>query len=595
MRNIRFHYKLFVTFSAVIALLFIISGTIFFRVTVSALEENFLINQQQVNQKIAEQIESIFNEMNRLSIAVNASEEIRGILSSAPLQHDGNFLADNPRYANRIKETLFSILQLTSFEYGVLVMTPSFDSTGHYHKFSVINDKGFLRYETDFKQMMESDKYLFIITPDEERVFHGNDFFAIFRPLRDLYSVWGGVYVGLPVYVIDNLCRTNYGILKTIIYDENGRVLYSNLPDMINDQYDTLWRNVGSGHTGTFVTESGEIAGFTCVYTSIRSLGWFVMLVEYSIQHTYPVQNMRQIVITSYVLAFVAILILLYFLLLSLTKPIRNLTERIANADLRKPVISIKDTPTNEIDILGKSFQTLIDTLAETNRNLIDANVREMTAHISTLQAQMNPHFLYNTLSVISAHGKKSNCPDVVKMCADLSNMLRYSAEITNETTLSMEVKNTGWYLNIMRCRYAGCLEYDVDVDPLLHEVKVPKLIIQPIVENSFVHGFKETPYPWCVKVRGFVDNGNWVIRVEDNGSGFSDEALKKLNLDLNKTNTKELSEYIKTTGRGIGLVNTFMRLRYFYNGIEKINCYNANSGGAIIEIGGPLHVEHVS
>ena len=592
MRNIKFHYKLFASFSAIIALLFIISGTIFLRVNVSALEENSSRNQQQVNQKISEQIETLFYEMNRLSIAVNASGEIRSILASAPESYYGNFLADNPRYANRIKEALYSILQLASFEYGILIMTPGLDTTGHYHKFDVSSDKEFLRNQTDFLQMMESDIYSFIVPPHEEKVFRGHDFFALFRPLRDLFSVWGGVYVGFPTEVIDEICHTNNGIIKTIIFDENGMVMYSNLPDMTLEQYNILWSGVGAEHTGVFVTEPGTRTGYTCAYTRMQSLGWIVMYVEYSLQHAYPVQNMRQIVVISYIIAFFVLLMIQYLFLLNLTKPIRSLTQRLANVDIKKPVISTKDTPANEIDILEKSFQTLIDMLAETNRNLLDANVREMTAYISTLQAQMNPHFLYNTLSVISAHGKKSKCPDVVQMCDDLSNMLRYSAEIIDDTTILMEIKNVKWYLNIMACRYAGCLEHNVDVDPQLAEIKVPKLIIQPIIENSFMHGLKETPYPWCIKVKGFIENGYWIIQIEDNGSGFNPQALNKLDEDLSIINTMEISNYIKTTERGIGLVNTFVRLRHYYNGKEIKRCYNSENGGAIVEIGGPHHVK---
>ena len=120
-----------------------------------------------------------------------------------------------------------------------------------------------------------------------------------------------------------------------------------------------------------------------------------------------------------------------------------------------------------------------------------------MSARMAALQAQLNPHFVFNTLTCIAAYGKKRDGANVQRMCKDLTAMLRYSLQSSNEpATVDQELDQAEVYLALMGRRYAPYLEYRVDRCPEASRIPVPRLLLQPIIENCFVHGFADTPGP---------------------------------------------------------------------------------------------------
>ena len=204
----------------------------------------------------------------------------------------------------------------------------------------------------------------------------------------------------------------------------------------------------------------------------------------------------------------------------------------------------------------------------------------------------MNPHFLYNTLAVIGAYGQRKGNTEVAVMCADLSQMLRYTVDFVNkDTDIESEIKQVEIYLKLMIKRFEGFLNYKIDVDPVLNEIKVPKLILQPIIENAFRHGFIDVEPPWEVKVEGEVRDKYWYISISNNGRWFDSEVEKaiKSNFEDARRNSLEESYSVDFANGGLGLINTFMRLNIFYNGMEYIEFANLPEKGVVIIIGGPL------
>ena len=143
-----------------------------------------------------------------------------------------------------------------------------------------------------------------------------------------------------------------------------------------------------------------------------------------------------------------------------------------------------------------------------------------MKAHMLALQTQMNPHFLYNTLSVIGAFGQMKGNVEVTQMCADLSKMLRYTVELKeNNTRIEMELAHITSYLKLMRMRFDGILEYYINVDESILDIICSQTDIEPIIENIFKHGFVDINPPWYVWIEGFIEAGKWYIKISDNGT----------------------------------------------------------------------------
>ena len=156
-----------------------------------------------------------------------------------------------------------------------------------------------------------------------------------------------------------------------------------------------------------------------------------------------------------------------------------------------------------------------------------------MKARSMALQTQINPHFYYNTLSSIIVLAENGDSETVVKMCRNLSQIMRYITN-TAETTVTLkdELDYVQKYLYCMKVRYQSSLNYSIHVDESLLSQPVPKLIIQPIVENAIRYGSNCAP-PWNISITSMVTEGSWQIEVTDSGPGFTEEAKRDLKVSL--------------------------------------------------------------
>ena len=178
------------------------------------------------------------------------------------------------------------------------------------------------------------------------------------------------------------------------------------------------------------------------------------------------------------------------------------------------------------------------------------------TAELRALQAQINPHFLYNTLDSIiwMAEGRKYE--EVVLMTASLARLLRQS--ICNEdevVPLAREVEYAKGYLTIQKMRYKDKLEFEIDVEPSILNIPLIKLVLQPIIENAIYHGLKYKESKGLLQVKGFMKDGNAVLQVIDNGVGMDEETLSHI-YDKHKVNYRS---------NGVGVYNVQQRLVLYY------------------------------
>jgi two-component system sensor histidine kinase YesM len=165
--------------------------------------------------------------------------------------------------------------------------------------------------------------------------------------------------------------------------------------------------------------------------------------------------------------------------------------------------------------------------------------------------------------------------------------MLRYSNDINaKESTIKDEVEHTLNYLKLMKIRYEYRLDYSINIDKRLYDVKIPKLIFQPLVENSIQHGYKHVEVSTMkIDITGKIIGDRFEIIISDNGSGFEKEVLDKLNTDLETYKDRILShsDLDALTMGGMGVLSTFARLLIFYKDEFMYKIQNNNTGMSII------------
>ncbi len=237
-----------------------------------------------------------------------------------------------------------------------------------------------------------------------------------------------------------------------------------------------------------------------------------------------------------------------------------------------------------EIYELEKVFNAMIHRLRQSAVNELTLREGALQARLSALQTQINPHFIYNTLNIISAKAMESGNFDIIEICDQFAQMLRYSTDTRSQTaTLDEEIENVRSYLMLSKARYEDNLEYTIDVPDDTGEILLPKLTLQPIVENALTHGFDGNNVVRKLSVRGWIDEREKILRLEirDNGTGFSPEMLESLHHRIDEIRAKNAS--IALAGGHIGLVNTYLRLYYYSKGRMDISIQNDN--GAVVTL----------
>lgn len=181
-------------------------------------------------------------------------------------------------------------------------------------------------------------------------------------------------------------------------------------------------------------------------------------------------------------------------------------------------------------------------------------------AELMALQSQINPHFLFNTLNAGLQLATIENANRTSLFLEDLSDMFRYNIQkLDNQVTVKDEFRNAHNYYDIMKVRFGEALEFEFELDHEVEDVTMPPLILQPLIENALIHGFKSQMTAGVIRVKAYPDQ-NWVLLVvEDNGDGIQEDVLEELN---RKTFSKTPKGGHTT---GLGLENVYERLKHYY------------------------------
>lgn len=288
---------------------------------------------------------------------------------------------------------------------------------------------------------------------------------------------------------------------------------------------------------------------------------------------------------------------LITMLAFALTRSIRRLTKKVkqmpAEAVLSDNLFNVQtlmDTVTTpkdpEIHTLEQTYNHMMLRLRDSTLKELSLREGTLQAQLSALQMQINPHFIYNTLNIISAKSMESGNYEIIEICDQFASMLRYSTDTSSPTaTMGEEIENIRNYLMLAKARYEENLEFTIDVPNNLKNIEIPKLTLQPLVENALNHGYDGTNVLRILSVTGKILGEQLIFEIRDNGTGFSDEILQNLRRQISDINSGKGS--IEKSNGHIGLVNTCLRLHYHSKGSIRVSIRNDH--GAVTTLSMPV------
>lgn len=369
----------------------------------------------------------------------------------------------------------------------------------------------------------------------------------------------GLFFVDLNYSAISDLCNNNSIGNKGYIFvlDDGGNVIYhpkqqlmygglltEHIDEIMACQNDSLTVRDGTEHK---------------LYTLSRSdkTGWIVVGAAYTSELLKNNKQAQMLYILAAVILILGVLLISSMLSRAITRPLRQLTESMSRVEKGQfDRANVYVTMENEIGSLEKSYNLMTERI----HTLMEENVYEQEqkrkSELRALQAQINPHFLYNTLDSIIWMSEAGQNDEVVEMTSALAKLLRQSISNDNEQVeLVQEMEYVRNYLTIQKMRYQDKLEYDIAIEPMVSHVQIVKLVLQPIVENAIYHGIKYKESKGNLWIRAYADGKDVCIAVEDDGIGMDDSVLGTI-FDEKEKSRKQ---------NGVGVSNVQKRLKLYY------------------------------
>lgn len=288
--------------------------------------------------------------------------------------------------------------------------------------------------------------------------------------------------------------------------------------------------------------------------------------VEVLIKHINPLRNVTVIIcLISLVLVVVLSMVLSVFI----AKPIKklsNLMTQVEEGNLNVKVYDVKGD--DEIGHLGRSFNSMINTIKQLVKSRYEVELHKKDAELKALLMQINPHFLYNTLEVISGIADCEGVDQISDITQSLSKMLRYNIDLKSEKVkIKDELENCYSFFLILKSRFEDNLEIEKEIDSEAERYSIMKLVLQPLIENSIKHGIEKKIGKGLIRLVVRKVDETVLIRLEDNGVGFTQEKLDEFKEYMHQVTT---SFYDSTATKSLGLKNVYARLKIFFG--DKLN-----------------------
>ncbi|MBN3525540.1 sensor histidine kinase [Paenibacillus apiarius] len=411
---------------------------------------------------------------------------------------------------------------------------------------------------------------------------HNNyDTLSFVREIRDVNNVGrrlGMVQVNIDLnYVRQLLNQQRIGTRDSFyLLNEEGLVLTSTGNASNYSQLPTSFEFSDQAHGDHgYYTVAMDKERYLITYAGIAKTGW-------RIAHAVPLQEMlaENAVITKMMLiAMIASLVVCVVTAILFSKriirPIQHLRSLMLRMERGQFQGRVQVQSNDEIAQLGRSFNRMNERLHELVNQVYEAELKKKEAELKAFQAQINPHFLYNTLDTIYWMSRMEKAYETAQLVEALSKLFRLSLNSGKElTTVNDEVNHLKNYMIIQQKRYEDMIDFHLETDneDTLHG-RTAKLILQPFVENAIVHGIEKLGEPGCIRVDVFRREDTLIYRISDTGTGVDVAEMERLMQESGANN------------RGFAIKNVNDRIQLYFGDDYGVTFKNNEAGGTTVEI----------
>ena len=577
--------KFIFTILAVTLLPLCISSVISYYNSVYTLQDEYIKSNLKVVDQCSRNVANYFDGLNQLSLSLYSGEFMSNI-AFEPTDFSGT--QSNEKF---LKSMLFSREDIVYLYYYI-------------YKSKILYSFSKQMYADHYLPQLEEEEWFaktvnnasgLYVAPEGKFTNYKNigtsgteDVITYNRKIKDIAT---GNILGVLSLVVDNkrlgeLCRSIASGSETVaLANSEGEVFYCNSPEkayvkeLIRDEQ-------LKGENNGYYTLTRDKAKSLVVFS--KTFDGLILLksTPYSLLEDSSKKSLKM---NAFIIAvtFAAVLVLSVLISYSITLPVKRLARNMKKVAEGNFNIKAIHAGNDEIGLLTDKFNEMtgkIDLLINSEYKL---KIAKKNAQLRALQAQINPHFMYNALQSIGTLALRKEAPEIYAMANAIANMLRYSLKSSNDLVpLDTEIENMNNYLYVQKVRFGGRLNVEIHIDDSIRQYLVPRLILQPIIENSIKYGIDDEKPEELITIKAIQEDGYIFITLRDSGRGIDRDKLEMMREWL------EQEDDLLGSGEHLGIKNVLNRMKLIY-GDEAAMTIESNAGeGTVITLRMPMNYE---
>jgi two-component system sensor histidine kinase YesM len=579
MNKLSFRSKLRSAFLIVTILSIFITGVFSYTITANILENNAMKLTQDTVVKSAQVVDERLNKLMRVMMTFMLSKPFHDMIKDV-------IAGDKAQYYSHLSglSNVFSQASMTEpLIHSIYVSTP----IGEFYSLTMNRNWQSSFFETPLYERIQKEKRNVWVEGHEDDLFVGKNrvISLILEPIFEIPVK--------DVYIVVNIRED---VLRNLIGPETEggsyRFLLSSAAEPVYQEPNTLVnQTVASGIVDPFIqkgpngyaTYELNNQSYLLNYARLTLNDWTIVAIQ-SKAHV-----LKDLIYVKWMIVFITAGCFLVTLLVSgaftryLLKPLQGLQQVMKRVEINDLSARFESKNEDELAQVGIRFNRMLEEIVKLIDEVKQAETNKRATEIKALSAQMDPHFLYNTLNTIYWKLKLRQVDESQQMVVSLSRLFQLGLNKGNEiTTLEKELQHVRQYLELQAYCYEHLFEYDIQVsEPWLLSLPVPRIILQPLVENSILHGFKcmESGGQITIHIDGDIELERWTIQVRDNGQGMGSAMLAP--------KQQQAAEH------GYAISNLVSRLQLYYGEQATLTITSEPDQGLLVLISIPLKGEH--
>lgn len=566
-----------VVFSCLILSTIIIIALVSYKLSADSVEKNSREYTYQLIQQVNLNIESYVAYMENISQMVLNSYDVNEYFSEPAFSRS----QDKEVLENKISDQFNSIMNARKDIASITVFGANGDIVSN-NKEIKLNKYSDYREQGWYKKAVELNGKAVVSSSYVQNIFE-DDFTWVVSLSREIISKDGKKKLGV------FLCDLNYSIINDIcnkvklgrkgyifIVDSEGNIVYHPQQQLIYSNLKTeKIEQVLNAKNSSFVTDEGAESKMYTIKES-GNTGWKIVGVAYMDE---LVSNKKEIQEYYYFwsIGFLVITIVLSIIIsLKISRPIKILKASMKEVEKGNFDIKVGVESSDEIGELSKAFNIMTTKIKELMQQNVMEQEQKRKSELKALQAQINPHFLYNTLDSIIWMAESRKTEEVVLMTSSLAKLFRLSISKGEEiVSVFSEIEHIKSYLTIQKMRYRDKLDFNIQVEDSILHCKVLKIVLQPLVENAIYHGIKNKIGIGIIRITAKRVGDKLLLQVIDNGTGMTQSEIDHI-FEKRDTSIK---------GNGVGVRNVNSRIKLYFGDEYGLNFMSEPDKGTTVDI----------